>query len=386
MTETLFPFIDCIESLSKSPLLRDGDVFPFVREVLRQTSETLQCERVNVWMLEENDETLANLLSYNRILDEYELQSSLDRKKFPNYFNNLLVNEIIVANDAANEKKNRELVLPYILPNGIKSMIDVPLRDDGQMFGVICYERLVDHEWSAEEQKFVQSVAQLLSLALETQRRKKLQEYLQVLLEQKNTLLAEINHRTKNNSSVILGMINLMKNKSRDKYHQDLLDQLASRVYSLSAVQEQLTATENFDRVDLSIYLQQLINNLRQSFVISDTVEHHISFEHVQINMRQASPIGLIVNEALTNIYKYAFNDTIPAPGLEIRMAVEKGSCFIHITDNGVGMNLQETERGMGIDLMYDLAEQLDGFLSINTLPGEGCSIEFQFTPETNNG
>lgn len=382
MSETLHPFIDCIESLSKSPLLRDGDVFPFVREMLKQTSTALQCERVNVWMLEEEDQILANLLSYNRIKDEYELQGSLDRKKFPNYFNSLLVNEIIVANDATNEAKNRELVLPYILPNGIKSMIDVPLRDDGQMFGVICYERLYEHKWTAEEQKFVQSVAQLLSLALETQRRKKLQEYLQVLLEQKNTLLAEINHRTKNNSSVILSMINLTKNKAQDAYHEELFEQLSRRIYSLSAVQEQLATAENFDRVDLRVYLEQLIDNLRQSFVNAATIDHQILLDNTLVSMHQATPIGLIINEALTNVYKYAFNDTIMNPVVEVKMIVKDNNCVINIVDNGVGMNLHETERGMGIDLIYDLAEQLNATISIDSMPGEGTSIELSFKPE----
>lgn len=373
---SLSPFIECIELLSKSKLLRQGDVFPFVREVLEKTAGALECERVNVWMLEEDDAMLANLLSYERSKNEYGLQGILKKNDFPHYFNHLLVNEIIIANNAVQEDINKELVNPYLLPNGIKSMIDVPLRTDGTMIGVICYEHISPHSWTLEEQKFVQSVAGLLSLALETQRRRKLEEELHVLLHQKDILLAEINHRTKNNSNVVLSMINLMSNKSKDDYHKELFDQLKDRIYSLSAVQDQLTITENFDRIDLSIYLNKLIHNLKASFPNSLKITHSVTLDNVEVEMREATSIGLIANEGITNVYKYAFPDGFSSPELKIDLSANGNKWQLIIADNGKGMNLADEERGMGIDLMFDLALQIDSEIQINSMPGEGCIIE----------
>lgn len=381
MTEELYPYIDCIESLSKSPLLRDGDVFPFVRQVLIETSKALDCERVNVWMLEDQDTVLANLLSYDRRYDKFDLQGSLDKASFPKYFDHLLVNEIIVADNAADEPKNGELVLPYILPNGIHAMIDIPLRSDGEMFGVICYERLSPHNWGADETKFVQSVAQLLSLALETQKRKKLQEYLQVLLDQKNVLLAEIHHRTKNNSSIILGIINLMKHKTKDDYHAELFDQLSQRVFSLAAVQDQLSATDNFERVDLAEYLQNLAKNLKATYPNTEQIETTLNFEPVVVPLKQATSIGLIVNEAITNVYKYAFDRNSQNMKLLVELKRLNGRYQFVISDNGKGFNQSEKENGLGFDLIYDLADQMDAEITVNAMPGEGCTIELSFLP-----
>ena len=382
MTEELYPYIDCIERLSKSPLLREGDVFPFVRQVLVETSKALDCERVNVWMLEEQDTVLANLLSYDRRYDKFELQGALDRASFPNYFEHLLVNEIIVADQAADEPKNSELVLPYILPNAIHAMIDIPLRSDGEMFGVICYERLRPHQWQADETKFVQSVAQLLSLALETQKRKKLQDYLQVLLDQKNILLAEIHHRTKNNSSIILGMINLMKHKAKDDYHVGLFEQLSQRVFSFAAVQDQLSATDNFERVDLSEYLQNLAKNLKATYPNAEQIETSLNFEPVVVPLKQATSIGLIVNEAITNVYKYAFDRNSQNMKLLVELKRLNGRYHFAISDNGKGFNQSEKENGLGFDLIYDLAEQMDAEVSVTSMPGEGCTIELSFVPK----
>lgn len=381
MTEKLYPYIECIETLSKSPLLRDGDVFPFVRQVLIESSKALECERVNVWMLEEQNTVLANLLSYDRRYDKFELQEALDKASFPNYFDHLLVNEIIVADNAADEPKNSELVLPYILPNGIQSMIDIPLRSDGEMFGVICYERLKAHAWQADETKFVQSVAQLLSLALETQKRKKLQEYLQVLLDQKNILLAEIHHRTKNNSSIVLGIISLMKHKAKDEYHKSLFDQLSQRVFSFAAVQDQLSATDNFDRVDLAEYLYKLARNLAATYPNSEKIETSLNFEEVVVPLKQATSIGLIVNEAITNVYKYAFDRHSTNMRLLVELKRSNGRYHFIISDNGKGFNQNEKEHGLGFDLIYDLAEQMDAEITVNSMPGEGCTIELSFSP-----
>ena len=161
-----------IEELSKSVDLHKGKIKKFTKEILIHSSESLFCDRCNVWLFEKEQTKLMSLLSYNRSDHSFSKEVSLDHETLPNYFKFLRKNELIVSDNARSEPMNSELLEGYIIPNEITSMIDVPLRSEGKMIGVICFEQFQkNHTWSSDEEKFTQSLAQLLSLALETNKK-----------------------------------------------------------------------------------------------------------------------------------------------------------------------------------------------------------------------
>ena len=301
-------FIDTIEVLAKSKSLRDGNVDVFIKEVLTSATSALACSRVNVWTFDDSKTVLTCLLSYFSPDARYESGVSFHKSAYPNYFKFLSKNEIIVSNNAPKEKVNRELVESYLLPNSITSMIDVPLRSEGEIIGVICFEHSkIEHRWKRQEEKFAQSIAQLLSLALETKKKKQYRDELEKLVKQKDLLLAEINHRVKNNISIILSLINLLKTKVRDEYHAQLLDEINNKIFSMAAVQEQLHLSEHLDKIDMEEYLYQLVNNLNYSFGSDKDVVVKWDLNPVFVDITKAIPLGLAANEIITNSYKYGF-------------------------------------------------------------------------------
>lgn len=118
------------------------------------------CDRCNAWLFEKEQTKLVSLLSYNRSDHSFNQEVSLSNESLPNYFKFFRKNELIVSDNARNEPMNSELLEGYIKPNKVTSMIDVPLRSEGKMIGVICFEHTNEnHSWSADEQKYTQSMA-----------------------------------------------------------------------------------------------------------------------------------------------------------------------------------------------------------------------------------
>ena len=143
-----------------------------------------------------------------------------------------------------------------------------------------------------------------------------------------------------------------------------------------------MSATDNFERVDLSEYLQNLAKNLKATYPNAEQIETSLNFEPVVVPLKQATSIGLIVNEAITNVYKYAFDRNSQNMKLLVELKRLNGRYHFAISDNGKGFNQSEKENGLGFDLIYDLAEQMDAEVSVTSMPGEGCTIELSFVPK----
>ena len=364
-------YLKTIENLSKSASLHKGNLKSFTREVLINSSKDLQCDRCNVWLFEQDQTKLVSLLSYSSSDNLFINESPLNIEQLPNYFKFLRKNELIVSDNASMEAMNTELLDGYIIPNNITSMIDVPLRSEAKMIGVICFEHVKkSHSWSNDEKKFTQSMSQLLSLALETNKKRKYRIELEKIISQKEILIGEINHRVKNNMAVIVSLLNLQKNKTKDSFHSDLMEEIKSKVYSMSMIQEQLHASGNVDRIHVEIYLRKLIQNLNDSYGQGKNVVFDIEMDRVIIDVSTAIPCGLIANEILTNSFKYAFNDLNKDPKLVIRLKKVGSTAELTFSDNGSGFDLDSTKIGMGLELIKSLSEQIDASISFKVEDG----------------
>lgn len=366
-----------IEELAKSHDLHQGDIEAFAKETLYQSTKVLDCERSNIWLFNGDKSTLNCLAVYTKSKDQYSKESSLSADDLPNYFSSLSRNEMIVSKDAKTEEMNQELRESYLVPNKIGGMIDIPIRSEGKMIGLICFEHVgKTHEWSNEEKKFCQSVAQLLSLVIETNQKQEYREKLENIIHQKELLIQEINHRVKNNLAVIMSLLNLQKHNTRDGYHSRLFEEVKDKVYSMSLIQEQLHTSDNIDSIDLDNFLRNLVQNLNHSYGRDKNIDIQLDLNSVPVDVSKAIPCGLISNEVLTNSFKYAFENN-PNPVLSIRLKKENGRCHLEFSDNGPGFDKETNITGMGMELMCDLSSQIDGKISLNSEKGVQVVLEF---------
>ncbi|MCB0409034.1 MAG: GAF domain-containing protein [Flavobacteriales bacterium] len=375
----MIAFIETIEQLAKSENLRSGSIEKFTEELLKKSADLLNCQRTNAWLLNEANTELRNLKSYVHSADVFIDDETLHREDLPHYFFELTRNELIVSNVAREAKINKELVNIYIDPLNITSMIDVPLRAEGKMIGVICFEHVsTPHEWSINEQKFTLSVAQLLSLALETHSKNEYQKELEKSLHEKELLIKEINHRVKNNLSIIISLLNIQKNRAKDDYHNELFTEVINKVFSMSSVQHQLHNSGRITDLPLTFFVKDIVENLNEVYTNHNVkIDYHTNDE-ININIDKAIPFGLIVNEIITNSFKYAFNN-IDNPSISVTITKNNGNAVINLKDNGVGFDENKIKKGAGLGLIFDLADQLDGKVEAKKGNGTEYTISFQF-------
>jgi len=157
-------YIKTIERLYKSQHLKSDDPSKATKEIIKQSALLLNCERINVWAFNQKKDVLECIQSYLLSRNRFVEQEKLTAKSIPNYFNYIKKGKIFVSNIAESTPMHKELLDSYIYPLNIKSMIDVPIRSQGELIGMICFEYVgQEHVWSVEEQTYTLSVAQLLT-------------------------------------------------------------------------------------------------------------------------------------------------------------------------------------------------------------------------------
>ncbi len=374
-------YIETIEELSKSKNLHSGKIVDFTKEILEKSCDTLGCERSNAWLLNREGDILKCIMAYSKDSNSFESIADLNKKELPKYFKHLMRNEIIISNDAQSELVNAELLENYLKANNITSMIDVPLRSEGNMIGVICFEHVrAARKWNNEEKKYTQSLAQLLSLALETKEKNEYRNKLERIIEEKEVLISEVNHRVKNNMAVILSLLNLQKTKAQDEFHSGLFEGIKDKVYSMSMVQELLHASENVNSIDFREYMHNLVMNLNNSYGKEREVSIDLELENVILDVAKAIPCGLIANEVLTNSFKYAFNEKNLFPELTVSLKKDGERIKLIFSDNGGGFDSNKVNDGMGLDLIIGLADQVDGEIQIEISNGVKISLSVNCT------
>lgn len=199
-------------------------------------------------------------------------------------------------------------------------------------------------------------------------------------LKEKETLLAEIQHRVKNNLAIITGLLNLQTEKAPCEVSKQLMMESKNRVMSIAMVHERLYKKDNLSKIDLKLYLSELVKEVIKSFPINTTqIETFEELDKIELEITKAVPIGLIVNEALTNSLKHAFNTGQQKPSIKIKMQLIFDRIQICIMDNGSGFsdlsNRQDT--ALGLSLIESLSDQIDAQVVFKNEGGACVSLVF---------
>jgi PAS domain S-box-containing protein len=212
-----------------------------------------------------------------------------------------------------------------------------------------------------------------------TERRLAEQRVLAALAE-KEVLIKEIHHRVKNNLQVISSLLNLQVLRLHDEKTREILKESQNRIRSMALVHEKLYQSDDLGRIDMASYIRELTSHLLHTYRTSPAlVEATIEVERVFLNLTTAIPLGLLLNELVTNAMKHAF------PGgrkgrIRVALGMEKdGSCTFLFRDNGVGFSdTSSQEVSLGLTLIDLLAKQLGGTLERKTEGGAEYRIMFK--------
>ncbi|MEQ9034266.1 MAG: histidine kinase dimerization/phosphoacceptor domain -containing protein [Gracilimonas sp.] len=220
---------------------------------------------------------------------------------------------------------------------------------------------------------------QMLAIVEDITKETEYKKQLENSVHEKEVLLSEVHHRVKNNLAIIVGLIELQKEGVPDKKLQMILKETQNRIYSISGVHELLYNTESFTEITFGEYAVKLIDRIRSMF---DSGERNISIEHQfesrGLNINQAIPLGLLMNELITNSFKHAFNEQ--NEGKIFISFKEKGeSIEVVYQDNGKGFDkdIFEHSNTLGVTLIRTLIDQLNADYTIQSV--EGFKFTFYF-------
>ncbi|HNW30131.1 MAG TPA: histidine kinase dimerization/phosphoacceptor domain -containing protein [Spirochaetota bacterium] len=222
----------------------------------------------------------------------------------------------------------------------------------------------------------------LIAVVTDVTELKKSEEEIKSSLKEKETLLRELYHRTKNNMQVISSLLRLQRSRLKNQEASDLFMEMENRIQSMALVHQKLYQSQTLSRIDLKDYIADLAGLILKSYQVSSgKVAVRLEMVSVPVLIDTAIPCGLIVNEMISNSLKYAF------PGErtgELRIELEKKDETITLTvsDNGIGfpdgLNPRDTET-LGLKNIIGLAEfQLGGTVDISSRDGVMCRIEFR--------
>ena len=203
-------------------------------------------------------------------------------------------------------------------------------------------------------------------------------EKLKFSLNEKDILLKEVHHRVKNNLNVIISLLSLQSKAFDNPEVLQVFENSKNRIYSIALVHEQLYQSQNFSKIKCEDYIKQLVTSL--FYFYSDTynqVDLIFDIDSTYLKVETAIPCGMIINEIVTNSFKYAFKDQQRG---EIKISLkadspQKYNLMIH--DNGIGFpenfNWEETQ-SLGLNLVKLLSRQLDGSIQLET---DGVGVGF---------
>jgi two-component sensor histidine kinase len=277
----------------------------------------------------------------------------------------------VISNELHKEERFR---IPQLLrEHGVKSAANVIVKAKENIFGVLEADSREPRTFAEDDLKFLQGYATLLAFAIEQAR---LNELHAQLAAQNELLLQELQHRVKNNNQSLLSLIHLQLASVTNLEARENLQKIENRIRALSFVNAQLQSGARANIVDLGQYLMAIIASLFNFQNDGETdVKLTTQISQVEVSTERAQAIGLILNEFLTNSFKYAFAE--PGGTFSLSVSYEGGRAKMVMADDGPGMP-EGARPGLGLSLIDILTKQLEGE-ALWDPPGSGTQLTLEF-------
>ncbi|MBT1707611.1 sensor histidine kinase [Fulvivirgaceae bacterium PWU5] len=200
------------------------------------------------------------------------------------------------------------------------------------------------------------------------------------LVDEKEWLLKEVHHRVKNNLATIMSLLNSQSAYLNNAEALSAIRDSQHRVQAMSLIHQKLYQSENVAAIDMAFYIHELVEYLRDSFNTRHRIRFEMNVEPVELTIAQAVPLGLILNEAITNAIKYAFPENRNGV-ITICMKQEAKDHFsLRIADNGIGLPPdfnRESKSSLGMSLMQGLSDDIGARFEIQNDGGTAIAIRF---------
>lgn len=263
------------------------------------------------------------------------------------------------------KEKEKPLFLPYLLvasPNDLKKVQGV---------------------WDSFDEVISPPITKMILISrvqvlLQTRR---LSVQVNQLLQDKEMLMKEIHHRVKNNLMVISSLLNLQSRYIKDEKSKEIFKESQNRAQSMALIHERLYRSTDMKSIDFADYIRSLTRDLFNTYSTQeDRIDLKMDVEDVEVDIDNAVPLGLIINEIVTNSLKYAFPDE-NAGTISISFHKQKDQYLLEVSDDGIGIPEEfevEKSDSLGMMLINSLTYQIGGELEMERSPGTTFRIKFK--------
>jgi len=294
-----------------------------------------------------------------------------------------------ICNDLRDDS---EFILPpFYAEHGIISTIDVLIKGGSDRpYGVLEIDNNQQHDYDEQDVDFLTGFANVLAEAVDTSERtnvleetigrmKDLVEEKDRLLDQKQILAEELQHRVRNNLQLVHGMLTRKLDEAADPDGQKSLRAIARRVSTLAQVYDQLLGAEMTRTLNFGNYVKALCDNLSEVQALPDgKVTLTCDSELVYLDLDAATALGIVVAELVTNSYDHAFPGGKGSIRVAIRASVDdERMAIVTIADDGRGFVAESNSRRHGLGLVRRLVEQVRGVVKLDSDDGAVWTIDF---------
>ena len=264
-----------------------------------------------------------------------------------------------------NKEKEQPLFLPYLL---VASLNDL---------------KKVQGVWDSFDEVISPPITKMklrsrVQVLLQTRR---LSVQVNQLLQDKEMLMKEIHHRVKNNLMVISSLLSLQSKYIKDEESKEIFRESQNRAQSMALIHERLYRSTDMKSIDFADYIRSLTRDLFNTYSTQlGRVDLKMDVEDVEVDINNAVPLGLIINEMVTNSLKYAFPDDREGT-ISISFYKEKDEYLLEVRDDGIGIPEEfevEKNDSLGMMLINSLTSQISGQLEMERSPGTTFRIKFK--------
>jgi two-component sensor histidine kinase len=261
----------------------------------------------------------------------------------------------------------------------VKANLVLPIVHSQQLWGLLIIHQCDrPRSWQSSEIKFAKQIAEQISSAAQ---KEKLYLQLTSELKQKGTLLKEIHHRVKNNLQIMSSLLRLQFRRTGEEVRA-IAEEYQNRIQSMALIHDQLYRSEDLSHINFHNYLQNLAAHLFFCYSTnSELIKLNIEVNNISLPLDISIPLGLIINELLSNALKYAFPQGHGA--INIKLETLGKDMNLVVADNGIGLPLEfdyENTDSLGMQLVLTLTDQLGG--KVNYIGDHGAAFHITFPME----
>lgn len=325
-------------------------------------------------------------------------QAQLNAQELENFFGCSLDLLCIADTDGYFHRLNREWervlgyrldelegqrLLDFVHPDDVEATLAAmdELAAQKQVLNFTNRYRCKDGNYRWLEWRSFPSGKRIYAAARDITDRVRAEEKLLALLQEKETLLAEVHHRVKNNLQVIISLLKLQAADIQDEKARAAFVESQNRVRAMALIHERLYQAPDLARFDLAAYIRELANGLFHAYITSPAqITLEVNVQNVRLELDQAVSCGLLLNELLANSLKHAFPDG-RAGRVRVELYPQNDQIVLVVADDGIGLPPEldpETSPTLGLQLVYTLAtHDLGGEIELNRASGTCFKITF---------